>query len=87
MSIVEKNVKIAEETNDVMTLIVETVKAVRGKQDYSAVVDDMVKAIEGVSEIDDEFANRQVFINTIGGRVGDIYDAFIKKEETPADPS
>lgn len=81
---IDKTIKVAKETDEVMDLVVEVVKAVRGKQEYTAVVDELLKAIEGAPEVGKEAEDKQIFINTIGARSGDLYDAFQKVEEVEA---
>jgi len=80
MTIQTRTVEYAKEIDDVMDLLAGTIKTVREKGDYSSLVGKLVTAIDGMSDIDDEFENQAVALNTIGGRVGDLVDAFQTKK-------
>lgn len=82
MAIEDRSVKVAKEVDDVVALLPKIVKEIRagkGVVELSATVfGDLVAAVQGVDQVGEELkANRQVVLETIGYRTGELVDAFL----------
>lgn len=79
-----KTVQYAKEADDVMALLVAAIKNRKNHEDLSKLMGDATVAIAGIEQVDDELAaNRQVFMQTIGSRMGEIVDAFLQPAVVP----
>jgi len=76
----KKEIEIAKETEEVLVLIVRLIETIRGGNDYALLLPELIAAINGADGIPEELRNRKIFINTIGGKLGDIVDAFVKDD-------
>lgn len=81
MAIEKKEIEYAKEIDDVMVLVVKTVKTIKEKGDYAALIPELIAAVNGADQMDDEFkANQMVAIKTVNLRAYDIAEIFTKKE-------
>lgn len=80
--IIDKNVKVAKETSEVMDLLVTLVKDIKAKKTASQIAGDtlskLMTAIEGIDQVDDEAKeNLSVMLATVGYSTGDLAGALI----------
>ena len=82
MSIVTKEVRIADELNDVMDLIKAIIVTVKDGGDYAGLVSELISAITGIDKIPAEFKEDiQACINTVTLASTDIAFLFVKSNE------
>lgn len=82
MAIEDRTVKFAKEVDDVALLFPKIVKAIKSGQGIvelsAGLFQDLVTAVQGVDQIGQELKdNRQVVLETLGYRTGELADAFL----------
>lgn len=82
MSIVKKELDVAEQVDEVGELVEELVRDIRAGKGAAEIAAEnlplLMKALEKIDEVDDEvLANRAVALRTIGYRLGGLTDAII----------
>lgn len=92
MAIIKNELEIAKELDDVMVLVIEVVKTIKGKGEYADLIDELISAVNGVDDIPNEIKNIEAAIRTIAPRVYNIIEVFTKKEvptpiETESEPA
>ena len=90
MGIINKQVQIAEESDDILKLLISIAEDAKAGKPILEIatgsLDEFIKAVEGADDIDDEVTeNTQAVIRTVGLRVGDLVGVLLKKKHH-ADP-
>lgn len=80
-----KQIAFAKEVDDVMVLFVQVVQNRKKKEEISQLMDELMNALAGIDQVDDELQqNRQVVLQTVGYRTGELVDALLSPSVVPA---
>lgn len=84
VTLIDRTVKVAKETDEVLALVVEVVKTVREGGDYATLVDDLVRAIDGVGNVPTEAKEALVpVLRAVSNRSVDIAEALLTPKLQP----
>ena len=79
--IIEKTVKYAKETGEVLDLAIEVVKVIKNGGDYQSLVDELVTAITGIEDIPAESKDIEAMVNTITPKIYEFIKAFVPESK------
>lgn len=84
MAIEKKEVSYAKELDDCMVLVVELIKDIKAKKGVSELMSEnlgnLIAAIGGIDQVAGELeSNKEVALETIGFRVGELSNALLAK--------
>jgi hypothetical protein len=76
--LVDRTVKVAKESDEVLALVVQLVKTVRTGGDVTSLVPALITAIDGVSNVDDEISEALgPVLNAVSTRLGEVVAALM----------
>lgn len=86
----DKQLPMAKETDDVLTMIVELIEDIKAGKSYMTIAGEnlpnLKDALDGIDKIDDEYKeDMRVALATIGYRSGEIAGVLLKKKEESAE--